>query len=292
MSIQIAYEAYLEKRKALNEDAFQRNIWTNQESRYVKPFQIYGNVYYVGDSWVCVHLVDTGDGLLLIDAGNCGATAMLIQAIWETGFHPADVKWMILSHGHLDHIGGANFMRTMFGTKLYLGEPDAIMFKERPALSAIQDSPNFTDSLFVPDVVIRDGDVMTFGNTMIRFYLVPGHTAGCIACFFDVTDGHTVRRAGYYGGFGFNTLQREYLIESGDPEFKTRIVYLDSLKKVRDERVEIFLGNHTSNNNLMQKRVYMLEHPNENPFVDEQEWKGYLDGKRDEMRALIDDETM
>ena len=40
----------------------------------MKPFQIYGNLYYVGDSWVCVHIIDTGKGLLMFDAGNCGAT--------------------------------------------------------------------------------------------------------------------------------------------------------------------------------------------------------------------------
>ena len=74
----------------------------------MQPFQIYGNLYYVGDSWVCVHIVDTGNGLLMFDAGNCGAQAMLIHAIWELGFNPADVKWLILSHGHVDHFGAAH----------------------------------------------------------------------------------------------------------------------------------------------------------------------------------------
>ena len=90
-------------------------IWRNQEARYVHPFRIFGNVWYVGDDWVCVHLIDTGDGLLLIDSGNMGATAMLVNAIWEAGFNPADVKWIVLSHGHLDHIGGAGYFRNMYG---------------------------------------------------------------------------------------------------------------------------------------------------------------------------------
>ena len=97
MSIRQSYEAYLARREALTA-APMSDIWMDQESRYVHPFQLYGNVWYVGDSWVCVHLVDTGDGLLLIDSGNCGATAMLVNAIWEAGFNPADVKWIIHSH--------------------------------------------------------------------------------------------------------------------------------------------------------------------------------------------------
>lgn len=130
-------------------------------------------MWYVGDSWVCVHLIDTGDGLLLIDSGNCGCTDMLVQAIWEAGFNPKDVKWIIHSHGHLDHIGGANFFKKMFGTKLYLGEPDARMFRERPWISAIYDAHSDLNELFVPDYEIKEGDVLTFGNTTMRFTLVP-----------------------------------------------------------------------------------------------------------------------
>lgn len=74
MSIRESYEAYLDRRDQLSQSPMVR-YWLNQESRYVHPFRLYGNVWYVGDSWVCVHLIDTGDGLLLIDSGNCGATA-------------------------------------------------------------------------------------------------------------------------------------------------------------------------------------------------------------------------
>lgn len=125
------YENYAARREALAKTHF-GPIWLNPLDRYVHPFRIWGNVWYVGDSWVCVHLIDTGDGLLLIDSGNCGCTDMLVQAIWEAGFNPKDVKWIIHSHGHLDHIGGANFFKKMFGTKLYLGEPDARMFRSAP----------------------------------------------------------------------------------------------------------------------------------------------------------------
>lgn len=120
MSIKQEYEDYAARREALAKTHF-GPIWLNPLDRYVHPFRIWGNVWYVGDSWVCVHLIDTGDGLLLIDSGNCGCTDMLVQAIWEAGFNPKDVKWIIHSHGHLDHIGGANFFKKMFGTKLYLG---------------------------------------------------------------------------------------------------------------------------------------------------------------------------
>lgn len=267
-------------------------MWDAQETRFMEPFLMYGNLYYVGDDWVCVHLIDTGDGLLLLDAGNCGAAAMLVHAIWSLGFDPADVKWMVLSHGHVDHIGSANFFKRMFGTRLYLGGPDAEMFEARPEFSGIQDSSDVMDQLFIPDVQIHDGDRIRFGNMEIQFYLVPGHTAGCIACFFDVPGDQGVKRAGCYGGFGFNTLKREVLQEMGDTTLSTRQTYLESLKKVRNEKVELFLGNHTKDNNLVAKRRDMLEHPGSNPFLDEMAWGRYLDQKRDDLICFMENETL
>lgn len=289
MGIRQSYEDYLARREALQKDPMS-GIWLDQESRYVHPFRLYGNVWYVGDSWVCVHLIDTGAGLLLIDSGNCGAAAMLVNAIWEAGFNPADVKWIIHSHGHLDHIGAANFFKRMFGTKLYLGEPDARNYRERPELSYIQDTHNDADRLFVPDYEIRDGDVLTFGNTTITFTMVPGHTDGCIACFFDAYNGDEVKRCGYYGGFGFNTLQKEYLLEIGDTQLVTRQVYLNSLAKVRNEKVEVFLGNHCINNDTLGRRKKQQEHPEApNPFVDDKAWGEYLDLKRDQLLEFMAD---
>lgn len=288
MSMRSDYEAYLSRRAAIAADPMGGNIFLDQESRYVHPFRIFGNVWYVGDSWVCVHLIDTGDGLLLIDSGNCGATAMLVNAIWEAGFDPANVKWIVHSHGHLDHIGGANFFKKMFGTKLYLSAPDAAMFRQKPEYSIIQDSPSAADAIFTPDAEIHDGDVLTFGSVTISFRLVPGHTEGCIACFFDVTEEGRTLRAGYFGGFGFNTLQRDFLLEFGDTELSMRQAYLDSLARVRSEKVDLFLGNHCINNQTLERRQKQLDDPTgPNPFVDSAVWGEYLDAKRDALLAMM-----
>lgn len=290
MSMRSEYEEYKARQAKLLENPMSR-YWINQESRYVKPFQMYGNLWYVGDSWVCAHVVDTGHGLLLFDAGNCGngATAMLINAIWEAGFHPSDVKWLVLSHGHVDHIGAVNFFRRMFGTKIYLGEPDARMYREHPELALIHESTDYMDELFTPDVEIQEGDVINFGGTNVTFHLASGHTDGVISCFFDVTDGKEIKRVGYYGGFGFNTLQKSYLLEIGDTAFNRRQIYLESIRKVINEKVDIFMPNHTNNVDLLNKRQYMIEHPGENPFVDESAWKEYLQMKYDDLLKLMAD---
>lgn len=289
MAFKENYTNYLQERYDKKNDEFFNRVWVDQEYKYVKPFKIFENLYYVGDSWVCVHLVDTGDGLLLIDSGNCGATAMLINAIWEAGFNPKDVKWMIISHGHVDHIGGATFFKKMFGTKLYLGSPDAKMFKETPELSFIQDSPNILDSIFEPDVLINEGDKITFGNLTFDFQLVPGHTLGCIAIFFDLEDNTGKKRIGYYGGFGFNTLTKDYLQEIGDAEYKNRNIYLNSINKVKNEKVDIFLPNHCVNNNLLERQEKNVNNPSVNHFIDSDLWKTYLSQKEADLKIFMND---
>lgn len=289
MSMQSEYEQMLARQAAMR-GTLLGPMYLNQEQRYVHPFRIFGDIWYVGDSWVCVHLIDTGDGLLLIDSGNMGASAMLIQAIWEAGFNPKDVRWIIHSHGHLDHMGASLFFKRMWGTQLYLGEPDARMFRERPWLSLITESHSDCNELFVPDHVIRDGDRLTFGHVTISFVLTPGHTEGVLSLFFDMQEGDQIVRCGYYGGFGFNTLQKDYLIEIGDPDFKTRSVYLHSLEKVMDQGVDLFLGNHCDNNDTLDRHQRQLNDPDgPNPFIDCTLWRRYLTQKHEELTRFMED---
>jgi len=281
------YEDYMIRFGHLTADPRSR-VNSHPGEFYMSPFRMFGNLYYAGDKFVCVHLLDTGDGLLLFDSSNAGQGGLLINAIWELGFKPADVKWIIHSHGHVDHIGQAQFFKDMFGTQLFLSEPDAAMFRERPELSYIHCSSSQYDALFEPDVIIRDGDVIQFGNTTIRFVLTPGHTEGVLSCFFDITDGVEMLRAGFFGGFGFNTLTSEFLQEIGDTDFSMRKKFMDSLEKVRDEHVDVMMGNHPINNNLFEKVKFLNENPGgRNPFVDKEEWRRYLLQKHNELENFI-----
>jgi len=288
MTMREQYEDMIAKQKQLP-DRYLGKYWINQEARYIKPFQIYGNLYYVGDSWVCAYLIDTGEGLLLIDSGNCGGVAVLIQTIWEAGFNPADVKWLVLSHGHVDHIGAVNFFKRMFGTKIYLGAPDAEMFRTKPEFSLIQLSTDYMEQLFEPDVEINDGDKLTFGNTEVQFYLSPGHTEGVISFFFDAVDGVEKKRCGYFGGYGLNTLKKDFLVEFGDPQFTMRQRMMESLARHKDVPVDIFLANHTNNKDVLGKRQYMIDHPGENPFVNESHWREYMEERMENLRELMED---
>jgi len=282
MSVKLDYENFLKNKENYKKESTLAHFYFEQWKRYVHPFKIFKDIYYVGDSWVCAHLIDTGSGLLLIDCGNTGATAMLINAIWELGFNPKDVRWMIISHGHVDHFGGANFMRNMFGTKIYMSEHDAKMFTERPEFALIHEADNPCEELFIPDVLIHDGDILKFGDLTIECLDVPGHTEGCIALFWETQDEKMKVKVGYYGGFGFNTLSSDFLKQYGRMDM--REVYKKSINRVINREVDLFLGNHCVNNLTLEK----MEKIHEDPyiFVDKARWKICLQEALDNLTKL------
>ena len=96
---------------------------------WIDPFRIYGPLYYVGDRRVCVHLIDTGDGLLLIDAGFTHTVPMLLKSIYDLGFDPKDIRMIILTHGHFDHMGAADLFRKLYGCKIAISRVDAELIR-------------------------------------------------------------------------------------------------------------------------------------------------------------------
>lgn len=250
---------------------------------YVKPGRIFGNLYFVGTHPSSVHMVDTGDGLMLIDTGYLSNLYLVIQNIWELGFNPKDIKYILHSHGHFDHTNGTSALVHMTGAKTYIGKYDVELEKgSMDYLFSIAQRP------FEPDVLIEDGDVLTLGNTTVKCVHTPGHTDGVISFFFDVTDGERTLRAGMHGGVGLNTLNKEFLTKANLP-FENRDKYFASLEKLKSEHVDIFIGNHVGNNDT-EGKLARAETSEENPFIDPEEWGRFLEKCRIKLEELIESE--
>ncbi|MBR4305921.1 MAG: MBL fold metallo-hydrolase, partial [Ruminiclostridium sp.] len=154
---------------------YNKAFYANPSTQRIDPFKIADGLYYVGDKKVCIHLIDTGDGLILIDSGYLGATHLLVDSIWRAGFDPKDVKWIIHSHGHSDHFGASEEFRIMYGTKLAISRVDAEIMKKNPE--------KFVNNTYYPfaktpefDYEIEDGEIFELGNVKIKCVLSPGHT--------------------------------------------------------------------------------------------------------------------
>lgn len=266
------------------------DFYRHPEKYRVPPFKIYGSLYFVGNKSVGAHLIDTGEGLILIDTTYPTTAALLVQSIWELGFDPSDIRCILHTHGHFDHFGGTGLLKEISGAKTYLGEGDDRMFKERPELALIQDSGCPYLEPFVPDAVMKDGDIIELGNTRIRIVSTPGHSDGVISFFTEIEEKGVKLTAGMHGGAGMNTMCRPF-IEKYHNEY-CRKDFLEGLHKVYNEHVDIMLGNHTGHNRTVEKRRYMLENPLAlNPFIDPSEWKVYLDSVRSRFETMIREES-
>ncbi|MBO5667326.1 MAG: MBL fold metallo-hydrolase [Firmicutes bacterium] len=255
---------------------------------YLEPFQIFGNLYYVGDKKVCSHLVDTGDGLILFDTGYQHTLHLQLLSITKLGFDPADIKLIIHSHGHFDHIGGGNDFRELFGCDVAMGRVETDLLRENPERSLMCYNPCPCASICWPDIELEDGQEITVGNTTIRCILAPGHTHGTMAFFFPVTDGKITYQVGYWGGAGFLTTYKEFCRTYGLPE-DLAICMGETIEKLQKESVDICLGNHPNQNCTLEKRQYMLDHPGENPFLDSTSWNVFLtlqEKKRKDFEAM------
>ena len=271
------------ERYANNHKAF----YTNPSIARIEPFRIADGLYYVGDKNVCIHLIDTGDGLILLDSGYLGATHLLVDSIWRAGFDPKNVRWILHSHGHFDHFGLSDDFRILYGTKLAISAVDAQSLREYPHRAHLDlgSKPYLKTPVF--DRELQDGEIFRLGSTEIRCVLTPGHTAGVMSFFFNVTDGGKTYLAGTFGGAGTNAIRLDQMTYNRDPLDRPQEM-LRSIDRVIDEPVMIHLGNHPANNNTVGRREQQLQEGG-NPFIDGNSWRNFLTGLQETIYQIIAD---
>lgn len=257
---------------------------------FIAPFKMADDLYYVGDRLVCVHLIRTDAGLILLDAGYPYTKHLLMESIIRLGFDPADVRWIILTHAHWDHYGAANEFRNLYGTKVALSAVDAKSMREKP-FRTLPAFTNIPQNLPVIDRELEDGEIFSFGGKQIRCVLTPGHTLGVMSFFFNVTDGGTTYLAGLFGGAGVDALKLPYVLHYKLPlDMAQRMVA--SLDRIKDEPVVVHLGNHPLNNYTLEKRARQLKEGG-NPFVDAATWPELMaDTRQKSLRIIKENEEL
>ncbi len=262
-------------------------FYTNPSVARIEPFKIADELYYVGDKKVCVHLIDTGDGLILLDSGYLGASHLLVDSIWRAGFDPQNVRWIIHTHGHYDHFGASEEFRIMYGTKLAISRTDAESLREKPHRAHIDNdifpfakTPDF-------DYEIEDGEIFELGNMKIRCVLTPGHTDGVLSLFFEVTDKGKTYLAGMFGGAGINAVTLPYVCRNELSEDSAQHM-ISSIEKIWNEPVVVHIGNHPNNNRTLEKRAKQIEEGG-NPFIAPDSWHNFLSEMRTKVERIIEE---
>ena len=256
---------------------------------YVKPFKIWGNLYFVGTEPASTHIIDTSSGLIMLDSGYQHSLYLVIHNMHLLGFNPLDLKYIIHTHGHIDHFGATKALVELTGAKTVLGKADREYANGELDLSYAKELGMEFSETFEPDILLEDNDTITLGNTTITALATPGHTPGAMSYFFDVTDGDKTYRAGLHGGMGVNTMCREFLDEYG-LSYDCRDDFCKAMDRLSNEHVDIFLGNHMQHNNTLQKYEEICK-GNTNAFINPTEWKPYCVWAKDNLLYLINKEN-
>ncbi len=156
-----------------------------------KPFQIFGNTYYVGTAGLSSVLITSDYGHVLVDTGLPESAPLIAKNIQELGFELGDVKAIVFSHAHLDHAGGAAELQKLTGAQIYALRPaEAVM---RTGKLPKDDPQASGKSKPIPTVeriwVATDGQLLGVGGIRVRVHATPGHTPGSATWTWDACEG-------------------------------------------------------------------------------------------------------
>ena len=165
-----------------------------RETWYAEPQKVFDNLYFVGQTEYSAWAITTSQGIILLDAiYDYSVEAEVDEGLRKLGLNPADIKYVIVSHGHLDHAGGAKFLQEKYGARLIMSAADYDLLD--------QQNPSWKPKR---DMVATDGMRLSLGDFTMTLYLTPGHTEGTISTIFPVRDGNAKHVVATWGGTLFN----------------------------------------------------------------------------------------
>ncbi len=203
-----------------------------RETWFTEPAKVFDNLYFVGSKIHSSWALTTSDGIILIDTlFTYNSEEEIVGGLKKLGLDPAKVKYVIITHAHGDHVGGAKLMQDRFKSRIVMGGPD---------WDSIEKSVNgYPEGKPKRDIVADDGQKLTLGDTTVTILTTPGHTPGTLSMIFPVKDHGRTLIVAYAGGTAFN-------FPSTVPNFD---IYIQSQKKMvaaaAAANATILMSNHS-----------------------------------------------
>ncbi len=217
----------------------------------IPPTQIFDGVYIIGNSGTAAYIVKTSAGLLMIDSmATNQVDTQVLPAFQKLGLNPADVKMIVMGHGHGDHFGGSPYFQEHFGTKVYISTADWDMMEHPPAGRGGEKKKGPPQVLPKHDADVKEGEPIVLGDFKMTPVAIPGHTPGSMAYIFQVKDNGKTHTVGLYGGT---------ILTPGPISDDNLKIYVQSVQKFEVETKKAKVDTIMQNHPLMYPLPAMLD---------------------------------
>jgi metallo-beta-lactamase class B len=201
-----------------------------------EPMKVFDNLYYVGEREYSSWAITTSAGVIIIDPiYDYSVEEQVVGGLKKLGLDPTQIKYVVVSHAHRDHAGGAWYLQERFGARVLLTAPDWDLLEQNK-----QSWPKPKR-----DMVVKDRQQLTLGDTTLTFVHTFGHTPGTMSTILPVKDNGKPHVAALWGGTGFNfTLTAE---RPGSYWFDAYIASAQAFREAAAKAgADVFLSNHPS----------------------------------------------
>jgi metallo-beta-lactamase class B len=245
------------------EELFRRNIGTpDQFNKAFPPHKVIGNIYYVGSESLASFLIVTPEGNILINSCFEATVPVIRGSVEKLGFKFTDIKILLGSHAHADHMEGDALVKQLTGAQVMaMAEDMPALMKMRPG-----GKPHPLDK------TLHDGDQVTLGGTTLVARLTAGHTRGCTTWTTRANEDGKTYDVVIIGSVGVNPGFK--LVNNTEvPDMAEE--YRRSFKLLHSLPCDVPLGSHPAMYNLAEKYPKIGKGPN--PFIDPQGYKHEVD---------------
>ena len=240
------------------------------------PHKVIGNVYFVGSEQLASFLITTPEGHILINSGFETTVPVIRAAVEKLGFRFTDIKILLGSHAHGDHMEGDALIKELTGAQVMAMEQDV------PALRNMRPG----NKAHPIDRVLKDRDEVKLGGATLIAYLTAGHTKGCTTWTLKAQEGGRSYDVVIVGSVGVNA--GVALVNNKDyPQIADD--YMRSFRVLRGLTSDVFLGPHGSFYRLTDKYA-QLEKGGTNPFIDPQGLKNHLDAQEKSFLSRLEEQ--
>jgi metallo-beta-lactamase class B len=215
-----------------------------------QPFRIAGNLYYVGTYDLACYLITTNKGNILINTGLAASAAQIKKNIKSLGFKYADIKILLTTQAHYDHMGAMAEIKKGTGAQLMVDERDAPVLADGGLSDYALGGHGSTFKPVKPNRLLHDGDTIHLGNMQLVMLHHPGHTKGSCSFLFTVNDSKQSYRV-LIANLPSIVTDKPFAAVTDYPEIADDYAY--TLKAMQGISFDLWFASHASQFNLHEK---------------------------------------